>query len=127
MERPSRPKHYSEADWNRRVWAAWYEHQENCKFYKGEDTSARGLCADVTNNTGTVVQELDCRRCNIFCCDAKKVKAVYVKASMVEKELPLPLKETPVFVKPTEPAKVIDLSSFVSPAAVDYAKETATV
>ena len=127
MERPSRPKHYSTADWNRRVWAAWYEHQENCKFYKGEDTSARGLCADVANNTGTVTQELDCKRCNIFCCEAKKVKAVYVNAAKVEKELPLPLKETLVVEKPSRPAKVIDITSFVSPDAVAYERNGVSV
>ena len=127
MERPSRPKHYSEADWNRRVWAAWKDHQEECKFFKGQDTSARSLCSDLDTNTGTVAQELDCLRCNIFCCDAKKVKAVYIKAAMVEKETPLPLQENPEFVNPNEPAKVIDITSFVSPDAAQYAKENARV
>jgi len=101
--------------------------KSKCGNYKGIDGGGRGLCADPKNN-GTIAQEQSCLRCGLpFCSLAPVVsKTVSKRMRKAEKErnLPIFLQMESAPCPKEQPAKVIDISNFVSPDALEYEQST---
>ncbi len=120
------------------VWDIWWKltgtgpikGDPECSHYKGIDQGGRGLCSH-PENSGSVPQERNCLRCNILCCPSgekiqKSVSAI-LKKRMKEKEderlVELDKEEASRLQNlPVIPvaAKVIDMTTFVSPDSLQY-------
>lgn len=120
------------------VWEIWWKltgtgpnkTKPECSYYQGEDLGGRGLC-NHSKNSGSILQEKGCLRCNILCCPNGKriqdgVKAMIAKK--VEAKEQARLKELAgeeASRIANQPAKgfepqVIDISGFVSKDSLQY-------
>lgn len=119
-------------DKNRYINDAWASLKKKCGHYQGNDTSGRGLC-DHNKNSSDVEQERGCVRCGLPWCAFKgavdkMVKRTIARNILAAKKTLIPrMYNADPSPKDKEAAKVIDITTFVSPDAVSYARECARV